>query len=58
MEKDYQAISMLILGSSTNADTLKDLCEQFLEKYCNQEGLVLYSKLIRLIAEKENIEIE
>ncbi len=58
METDYSLILLLILYSSQPADTLKELCENYLKKYCSQEGMVFYSKLIRSIAEKEGFLIE
>lgn len=58
MQQDYSLLLLLILHSTQPIDTLKELCENFLNKYCSQEGMVFYSKLIRSIAEKEGFLIE
>ena len=58
MQKDYENILQLINNSDTSLDLLKNTCEAFLDTYCNQEGMVLYSDLIRKIAAKEGIKIE
>jgi hypothetical protein len=58
MQQDYENILQLINNSDTSLDLLKNTCEAFLDTYCNQEGMVLYSDLIRKIADKESIEIE
>jgi hypothetical protein len=55
METDYSLILLLINYSSQPIDILKELCENYLKKYCNQEGMVFYSNLIRMVAEKQDI---
>ena len=55
METDYSLILLLILNGNQPSDSLKDLCENFLNRYCNQEGMVLYSKLLRQISDKEGV---
>lgn len=57
MQKDYINIQQLIENSNIPLDLLKELCEAFLEVNCHQEGMVLYSKLIRQIADKEGFEL-
>ena len=58
MQQDYENILQLIGNGNASLDLLKGTCEAFLDTYCNQEGMVLYSELIRKIADKESIEIE
>ena len=58
MQQDYDSIKQLIINGNIPLDLLKDLSEAFLETYCNQKGMVLYSDLIRTIADEENIEID
>ena len=58
MQQDYENILQLINNSDTSLDLLKNTCEAFLDAYCNQEGMVFYSELIRKIADKEGIKIE
>jgi hypothetical protein len=58
MGKDYLYIKYLIKNDFLNTDALKDICETFLNLHCNQEGMVLYSELINLIAESQKINIE
>ena len=58
MQQDYDSIKQLIENGNTSLDLLKGICEAFLETYCNQDGMVLYSDLIRAIADKEGILID
>ena len=58
MQQEYSILLLLILNSKQPIDSLKELCENFLNEYCNKEGMVLYSQLLRQIADKENIKID
>lgn len=58
MEKDFEHLKTLIEEWIYSADELKEMCEEYLEKYCSKEGLVKYSTLINLIAKNQGLKID